>query len=180
MKNSKNPLIEEEFRTIEKKLVEIITSMGYLKGRSAKTSEIMAYIYVRQEVTQKLLRELTRYSLGTISTALQHLENLGVVRKHPDPNTRQYHYKLDGTPSQIQSRSMMDFQGYFSQIKEFLQGIEAKLSRPPLSKKRGYKNIRQFLDEMNVLIPAYEHVVQKFQTMVSDISKEEVGVTSDL
>jgi len=180
MENSKPPLIEEKFRTIEKKLVGILTNLGDLKGRSSKTSEITAYIYVRQEVTQKLLRELTGYSLGTISTALQRLENLGVVRKHPDPNTRQYHYKLDGTPSQIQSRSMMAFHGYFSQIKEFLQGIEAKLSRPPLSKKRGYKNIRQFLDEMNVLIPAYEHLIQKIQTMASGISKEEVGVTSDL
>jgi len=179
MKNSKIPLIEEKFRTIEKNLVDILTKLGYLKGRSAKTSEITACIYVRQVATQKTLRELTGYSLGTISTALQRLENLGVVRKHPDPNTRQYHYELDRTISRTGSRSMTDVQQYFSQMKEFFQGIEAKLSRPHLSKKRGYKNIRQFLDEMNVLIPAYEHVVQKFQTMASDIRKEEIGVTSD-
>lgn len=172
MKNTKPPLIEEKFRTIEKKLVDILTKLGYLKGRSSKTSGITACIYVRQEVTQKLLRELTGYSLGTISTALQRLENLGVVRKHPDPDTREYHYELDRTISQTGSRSMTGVQQYFSQMKEFFRGIEAKLSRPHLSKKQGYKNIRQFLDEMNVLIPAYEAVMQKFLTMASDIKQK--------
>lgn len=168
MRNSKTPLIEEKFRTIEKKLVDILTNLGYLKGRSAKTSEIMAYIYVRQEVTQKTLRELTGYSLGTISTALQHLEKLGMVRKHPDPDTREYHY--EGVV--VSTTTMMDFQPYFPQMKEFFRGIEAELSHSHLSKKQGYINIRQFLDEMNVLIPAYEAVMQKFLTMASNIKQK--------
>lgn len=169
MKNSKPRLIDKKLRTVEKRLVDILTNAGYLKGRSLKFSEIVAHIYIHREVTQRLLRELTGYSLGTISTALQALEERGVVHKHSDPDTHEYHYELDGTISQTMFRSVTDFQRYLSQMKEFFRGIEAKLSRPNLSKKRGYENIRHFLDEMNVLIPAYERVMEKFQALASDV-----------
>ena len=175
MENRKPCLIERKLRTVERRLVDLITSMGYLKGRSHNASEITAHIYIHQEVTQKILRKLTGHSLGTISTALQALEKQGVINKHSDPDTREYHYELDGTISQVGFRSLIDVQRYLSQLKEFLRGIEAKLSHPHLSKKRGYENIRQFLDEMNALIPAYERVMQRFQTFASDVKpKREV------
>ena len=175
MENSKPRLVEKQLRTVEKRLVNILTNAGYLKGRSRKFSEITAYIYIHQEVTQKILRKLTGYSLGTISTALQILEKQGVVNKYLDPSTREYHYELDGTISQTLFRSLRDTQRYLSQIKEFFRGIEAKLSQPGLSKKKGYENIRQFLGELSALIPAYEQVFQRFQTFVSDVNpKREV------
>jgi DNA-binding transcriptional regulator GbsR (MarR family) len=175
MENSKPRLTEGKLRTVEKRLVDVLTKMGYLKGGSRKASEITAHIYVNQEVTQKILRTLTGYSLGTISIALQALEKQGVVRKHSHPDTREYHYELDGTISEIKFRSLIDVQRYFSQIKEFLREIEAKLSRPDLSEKKGYENIRRLLDEMKVLIPAYERVMHRFQTFASDVeAKREV------
>ena len=172
MEASKPHNVEKKLRKIEKRLVDILKNFGYLKGRSSKTSEITAYLYVYQEVTQKMLRELTGYSLGTISTALRALENRGHARRHRHPHTREYHYELNGTLLQITSRSFPDIQRYFSQMKEFFEGIEAKLSRPHMSEKRGYENVRRFLDEMNVLIPAYEHALQEIRTMVLNIKQD--------
>jgi len=163
MKNDKKALAEVRFEAIERRLVEILADFGYLKGRSAKTAEVTAYIYIRGEVTQQLLRELTGYSLGTISAALQELENLGIVIKHASPDARGYIYRLAGTPSQVLSRSIADVQDYLSQISGLLEKVETKLSKPSLQQKQGYRNLRRFLDEMSVLIPAYEHVLQKFQ-----------------
>jgi hypothetical protein len=60
---------------------------------------------------------------------------------------------------------MADFPVYLSQVSEFLKEIETKLNKPSLSNKQGHKEIRQFLDEMTVLIPAYRHILQKFQTL---------------
>lgn len=175
MGNSKPRLIEGKLRTIEKRLVDILTKMGYMKGRSQKASEITAHIYVNQEITQKILRKLTGYSLGTISTVLQILEKQGIVRKHSHPDTREYHYELDGTISQIKFRSLIDVQRYFSQIEDFLREVEVKLSRPELSGKKGYEKIRQFVDEMKVLVPAYERVIQRFRTVApDDKAKQEV------
>ena len=172
MEDSKPHNIEEKLRTIEKRLIDILKNFGYLKGRSSKTSEIAAYLYVHQEVTQKILRELTGYSLGTISTALRALEKRGHAHRHRDPDTREYHYELNGTLLQITSRSVPDVQRYFSQMREFFGGIEAKLSRPHIPEKRGYENIRQFLDEMNDVIPAYEHALQEIRTMALNIKQE--------
>jgi len=179
MKSNKKASSEERLRRVEQKLVEIIANFGYLKGRSAKTSEVIAYVYIRQEVTQQLLRELTGYSLGTVSTVLQGLEKLGVVSKHSSQNERGYVYRLAGTPSQVLSQSMADFQGYLSEISGFLEQVEAKLSKPSLSKKQGYSSLRRFLDEMNVLIPAYQQVLQKFQTMRLDSRQERVGAANE-
>ena len=163
---------EEQLEAIERKLATIIANFGYLKGRSAKTTEVMAYIYIRQEATQQLLRDLTGYSLGTISAALHDLENLGAISKHPNSNSREYVYRLTGTPSQLMSRSMNDFQIYLSKISRFLKAANAKLSKPSFSKKQGYNTLRRFLDEMNILVPAYQHVLQKFQTTPSAVSKQ--------
>jgi len=173
MENSKPRLIEGKLRTVEKRLVDVLTKMGYLKGRSQKASEITAHIYVNQEVTQKILRKLTGYSLGTISTALQVLEKQRFVRKHSHPDTREYHYELDGTISQIKFRSLIDVQQYLSQIESFLREIEVKLSRPDLSEKKGYEKIRQFIDDMKVLIPAYKRVMQRFRTLAPDVKAKQ-------
>jgi hypothetical protein len=74
---------------------------------------------------------------------------------------------------------MTSFPTYLSQIGEFLEEIEKELGRGSLSKKRGYKSIRRFLDEMTVLIPAYKHILQKFQMMSLHVNEEGGGVTND-
>jgi DNA-binding transcriptional regulator GbsR (MarR family) len=175
----KKALCDEQLATIERRLANIIANFGYLKGRSAKTSEVMAFIYIRQEVTQQLLRTLTGYSLGTISAALQDLEKMGSVSKHPSPTSREYTYRLAGTPSQVLSQSMIDFQGYLGAISVFLKEIEAKLNQQSLSERQGFSDLKSFLDEMKVLIPAYQHVLQKFQKTRLNSTQKERGATSD-
>jgi DNA-binding transcriptional regulator GbsR (MarR family) len=177
MKNRKNTP-SEDLRAIEQRLADIIADFGYLKGRSAKVTKVLAYIYIRREVTQQLLRELTGYSLGTISTSLQNLEKSSIVSKYTSPDSHRYFYRIDGTLSEVLSRSMTEFPSYLSQMNEFLKEIKTKLNKPSLSNKQGYKNIRQFLDEMTVLILAYKQVMQKFQTMNPLASKKEVGKTN--
>ena len=78
MNNNQEPTAEQKLKQIEKRLVEIIASMGYFKGRSQKMAEITANIAIRKEVTQKQIRELTGYSLGTVSSALQSLQKQGL------------------------------------------------------------------------------------------------------
>ena len=86
---------------------------------------------------------------------------------------------LDGTFLHVLSKSMTSFQEYLSQTRVFLNEVEAKLSKQSLSKKKGYSSLRLFLDEMNVLIPAYEHILQKFQTTPLDSGKKRAGAASE-
>lgn len=153
---------EQKLREIENRLVEIITGMGTLKGRSKRVAEINAYIAIRKEVTQQLLRELTGYSLGSVSSTVQSLEEIGLITKHKDPNSRQYVYKYEESYTEPHSRSMGNVFEYLSQLEKFLTKIEKKLDQPSFKEKKGYENIRNFVDQMKVLFPAIKRVLSHF------------------
>lgn len=169
MKKNNISSAEQKLREVETKLVDIVTSFGYLKGRSSKSAKVTAHMSIRREITQKLLRELTGYSLGTISNTLQSLEKMGMVSKHQDPESREYHYEIDENFAQTGSRSMNNIFEYFSQLKEFLQEIKTELGQPHLSDKRGFKNIHQFVTKMDNLFPAIEQVMLKISILTADV-----------
>jgi DNA-binding transcriptional regulator GbsR (MarR family) len=152
----------QKLRDIENQLVEIITSMGQLKGRSDKMAKLAACITIRGEVTQKLLREITGYSLGTVSSSLQILEKMGFVSKYKDSNSREYLYRYEESYAQSQSRSIMNVLEYFRELDEFLKQMDDKLDKPHLKGKEGYENITEFIENMRRLFPAVEEALSKF------------------
>jgi DNA-binding transcriptional regulator GbsR (MarR family) len=166
--NPDNQTAEQKLKEIENKLVDIITQLSFLKGRQPKTSKIIGLIYLHRKTTQKQLRELTGYSLGTISTNLQSLEKIGIIRKTQDPQTREYNYELEGTIAQPGSRSVTNIFEYFSQQKNFIKQIKTKLAQPHLSNKKGYKSVNDFINKMGNVFPAIEHSTQKILTQLSD------------
>ena len=178
MQRHENTLSEKQLEIFEHKLAGIIAKLGYLKGRSAKTSAIMAHIYIRQQATQQLLRELTGFSLGTVSSSLQELEKLNVVSKHANPNERGYIYRLIKGPSQTMPTSMTDFQEYLSQTRCFLEKTEVKLKKYSLTKAEGYNRLKNFLDDMNILIPAYQQILRRF--LGTSIDTQHTKQTSQL
>lgn len=153
---------EQKLREIESELVQIITSMGYLKGRSNKIAEIAAYITIRKEVTQRLIRELTGYSLGSVSSTLQFLEKIGLVKKQKDPKSREYLYVYDQSYTEPQSRSLENVFEYFDQLERFLAGIEERLNQPGFKEKRGYYSIKSFVENMKALFEGVREALSAF------------------
>ncbi|MCW4015151.1 MAG: MarR family transcriptional regulator [Candidatus Bathyarchaeota archaeon] len=168
MKPNNTQTAEQTLKEIENKLVDTLTSLSYLKGRTPKHSKITALTYIHKKITQKQLREHTGYSMGTISNILQSLEKMGIIHKTQDPQTREYNYELEGTITQPGSRSVTNIFEYFAQQKEFLNKIKAKLDQPHISNKKGYQNINEFINKMNAIFPAIEKATQKMLTQISD------------
>jgi len=166
--NPDNQTAEQKLKEIENKLADTITNLSFLKGRQPKTSKIIALIYLHRKTTQKQLREITGYSLGTISTNLQSLEKMGIIRKTQAPQTREYNYELEGTIAQPGSRSVTNIFEYFSQQKDFIKQIKTKLAQPHLSNKKGYENVNEFINQMDAIFPAIEHSIQKILTQLSE------------
>ena len=158
-----NDRIESLFREVEKKLIRIITEMSYQKGRSVKFATIAAYSYVREKTTQKALLELTGYSRGTISTTLQKLVDDKILDKKYDKKTRQYIYENKGNIQSTLGGALTDIQDFFSLIFEKLVEIEKKLQSEEIKSKKGYDNLDEFIQEMKILMPAYQHVMEKYQ-----------------
>ena len=48
---------------------------------------------------------------------------------------------------------------YFSQLKEFLKNIEKRLEKPNLKNKKGYQNIKNFVDSMSLLFSTLEQAL---------------------
>lgn len=162
MQKNKQSYPEQKLKEIEKRLIEIIASMGYVKGRSQKMAEITANIAIRKEVTQKQIRELTGYSLGTVSLALQSLEKQGFIRKTKNSVTKEYIYTDEGAFTDFRSKSMTNLFEYFSQLKKFLKNMEKRLEKPNLKNKKGYENIKKFVDSMNLLFSTLEQTIGNF------------------
>lgn len=167
MNSNNQSTAKQKLKKIENRIADIITNLSFLKGRQPKISKIIALTYLHRKTTQKQLRELTGYSLGTISNALQSLEKMGIIRKTQDPQTREYNYELEGTIAQPGSRSVTNIFEYFSQQKIFLKKIKTKLAQQHLSNKKGYEELSQFVNKMEDIFPAIEHATQKILTQVS-------------
>jgi DNA-binding transcriptional regulator GbsR (MarR family) len=162
----------QKLRDIENRLGEIITSMGQLKGRSDKMAKLAAYITIRGEVTQKLLREITGYSLGTVSSSLQILEKMGFVSKYKDSNSKEYLYRYEESYAQSQSSSIMNVLEYFRELDEFLKQMGDKLDKHNLKGKEGYEHIREFIENMRRLFQAVEEALSKLSRPVERGSQD--------
>lgn len=155
------------FREMENKLIEIITKLSYQKGRSSKFSIIAAYAYVRENITQKKLQEITHFSRGTISTSLTKLVNDNVLQKQYDSESHQFIYQLKGTLQAILGGSTANIGGYFSFLSDKLNEVEIKLNQEGMKDKKGYENVQDFIQKMKIILPAYDHIMQKYQTSIS-------------
>ncbi|PVX27265.1 MAG: hypothetical protein CW716_03205 [Candidatus Bathyarchaeum sp.] len=171
--NKNNQTAEQKLKTIEQQLVDILTNLNFLKGRQTKISKIIALTYLHRKTTQKQLREFTGYSLGTISTTLQSLEKMGIIRKTQAPQTREYTYELEGTIAKPGSRSVTNIFEYFAQQKQFLKKIKSKLAQPQLSNKKGYKEVVEFVTKMGDIASATESVTQRFFKQLQSTDRSE-------
>ena len=90
--SEKKHLFDEKLKDYETKLVDLYEQMGLLKIQNPKLSKIYAYLRIHHNLTQKQIRDLTGFSINTISSFLTILMNSGLLRKRMIPGTRTYEY----------------------------------------------------------------------------------------
>jgi DNA-binding transcriptional regulator GbsR (MarR family) len=163
---------EMELRAIEKRLVEIIVNLGYFKGRSRRTSEILAYLCIHNKVTQKMLRKATGYSLGTVSNTLKELRHLGLIRESRDPEERERLYELVVPLSQQLAYYPVAMNRYFHEWSEFLEQLENKLRKNHIARKKGAEEIRHFINKMRVVISIAADAIDRLQFTKPEIQQE--------
>jgi DNA-binding MarR family transcriptional regulator len=79
-------------REIEKTFIKLIVDMGSIGPLSPKFTEILGYLMIHGHLTQAQINELTGFSIGTVSSNLNQMLTLGLVRKELIPKTRTYQY----------------------------------------------------------------------------------------
>ena len=76
----------------EKILVNYHLSIANFSSESTKVALIRAYLSIHGELTQRQLKDLTKFSISTISTNLANLVDVGYIKRKMKTGTHEYIY----------------------------------------------------------------------------------------
>ena len=126
-------------------------------GRKEKVSAVLAQFYLRPELTHKELQDLTGYSAGAISQALQYLMDKKAITEYKPMGRGPHIYKiknmaqfLAGTFTSIAELYLAN-KKVFEEIKEGLNEFPKEFQDILL-----YKGVKEYSDLFLEILPVYE------------------------
>jgi DNA-binding transcriptional regulator GbsR (MarR family) len=143
---------KQKFRNIEKKLLDYALEIGQRRS-SEKITIINFYLFMYESLTQKELKKLTNFSIGTISTHLNAMISLGLIEKNLIPGTHQYTYSFILKPKAYASSGIDIALNAKKEAEQFFQGIKAKLDELKVNKGAKFLKgrIEEFIDYLTMI-----------------------------
>ena len=87
-------LLRGKSKKIERRIVSFYATIGKMDSLSPKLTEVYAYLRIYDELSQEQLRQLTGFSLSTISAILQSFLQADIISREMIPGTHKNLYKL--------------------------------------------------------------------------------------
>lgn len=173
--DNKNHLYDERLKQYEERLVKVFKNISKEKRTNPKITKIMTYLFLHDALTQKELKELTGYSIGTISTYLSVLTGIfstpGTAIKFVKqriPGTHTYAYKLEGDTSQLFDSGLDIFLKFSETSKPFIKQNIKKLRDLEKNRKKGAKFLANRLEDINKVFEKYEEIFPKMLKDMED------------
>jgi len=111
---------EPEIRRIEQEIIKFFAEKTpEYTGRHLIISAVMAYFYIRRNLTQRDLQKLTGFSAGAISKAVRQLVDMNVIIREMIPGTHTHMYKMETLPFRSPS--------YFLQTEKTLEKLHKEI-----------------------------------------------------
>ncbi len=146
----------QKFRNIEKKVLDYALEIGQRRS-SEKITMINFYLFMYESLTQKELKNLTNFSMGTISTHLNAMISLGLIEKKLISGTHKYTYSFILKPKTFASSGIDIALNAKSEAEQFFQGIKARLE--DLKDKKGAEflmnRIEEFIDYLTMMLEIF-------------------------
>jgi len=109
-----------EIRQIEQEIVEFFAEKTpEYTGRHPIIAAVMAYFYIRRNLTQRDLQNLTGFSAGTISKSVRQLVDMNVITEEIIPGTHTHIYKMEKLP--------FSSPRYFLRTEKLIEELEKEL-----------------------------------------------------
>jgi DNA-binding transcriptional regulator GbsR (MarR family) len=155
-----------ELRRIEQDIVDFFAEKSpQYTGRNPIIATILAYFYTRKQLTQKELRTLTKFSAGTISTALRQLVEMNFIKKELIAGTHKHIYTMDKLPFRSPSYFMKTENVLEKQRKELEEIKEAlEFKAEEMQHLEDYQNIYAItmqLIEVLAKVPVFMALIEK-------------------
>ena len=159
-----NHIFKGKLKDFEQELVKFFSDLTEENPKGNIYTDIAAYLFIHRNLTQKQLKELTGFSVGSISNILSILENTGVIEKkpvlltHKKKKVRVNTYSL-GNNRDMFLKSQRSRLANASKTYQFILSKKKELEEFKNQDKKGYKllssrmeDILKFLDNISTVV----------------------------
>ena len=181
-------LLSKQSKKIEQEIVTFYKTAGKMVDLNPRMTEIFAYLKIYESLTQKQLKRLTGFSLGTISTTLQLFLQTDIIGRSIIPRTHTNLYSIKPekgnfvyTPSLKIIEDLEKLDSYIVDKQTELQKtqrrhpVEAKFLHLRLNSLRNYVETQRrqinrkqkysfFEESTSEILPLNEIIVYPFET----------------
>jgi len=144
-KSSRKHIFDGKIRVYEKQIVNYFKEISGIRTQNVKIATIIAYCLVHRNLTQKQLRDLTGYSMGTISSSLTSLVRFGILKKQIIPGTHEFDYILPSSMVQIIDLYRGSVLAEIFKARDFFQTLQKEINVDDLLRFR-IVDMLSFLD----------------------------------
>ncbi len=149
-------LFNDKLRKYEDKLVEILLDIAESKRVNPKISTISSYILIHENLTQKELKELTDFSMGSISTFLSVMTGTGAVKRERIPHTHTYMYSFSGKLEDLTTKGIEIALSSFVSIESYLKNKTKVLEKLIEQSKEGAEHLSHRIEDLLGIFELYK------------------------
>ncbi|MFX1568254.1 MAG: MarR family transcriptional regulator [Promethearchaeota archaeon] len=146
-------LFDNKLRSYEDKIVDFLLDIARTKRVNPKISTISSYLLIHGKLTQKELKELTGFSMGSISTFLSVMTGTGVFQKKRIPKSHTFTYSFTGELEDLTTKGIEIALSSFSPLDIYLKSKKNELKKYIEQSKKGAQHLFNRIDE---LLEAFE------------------------
>ena len=167
-----NHLFDAKLRKYEDKLVEIFLDIGQSKRANPKMSAIASYLLIHGKLTQKEIKELTGFSMGTVSTYLSVMTGTEHFQKQRIDRTHTFTYSFSGKLEVLTTRALEVAVSSLGSIEIYLKNKIETLKKLIGQSKKGAKHLSQRIDELIESFEIYKKIFSSDGILSEEIQKQ--------
>jgi DNA-binding transcriptional regulator GbsR (MarR family) len=180
---TKSHLFSDKLRKYEDILVEFLLDIAQTKRVNPKISTISSYLLIHDKLTQKELKELTGFSMGSISTFLSVMTGTGVFQKERIPHTHTFTYSFTGKLEDLTTKGIEIALSTFDPLETYLKSKNEDLIKSINQSKEGAQHLSNRIEELLETFGIYKKLFPMLaetttDEALKDLSSEPLKLTS--
>jgi DNA-binding transcriptional regulator GbsR (MarR family) len=149
--------IDSKLDDLKNEIVNQYIRINLAMGTDEIKTKVLINFYIKRELTQKELRELTGYSAGKISEVLEELIDSGLITEEIPEGRGPYIYTIKDFQKSLFMSIKKSTEIYLHYSEEFKK-IKEEINKFPVTivENEVLKGIQNFLDKYFRMLPVYE------------------------
>jgi DNA-binding transcriptional regulator GbsR (MarR family) len=169
---------EGRMREIEKSLVDYHLDIARASQKSNKAALLLAYLSIHGQLTQRQLKQLTKFSISTVSTQLAILVESGYVQREMIKGTHEYFYSSVYFAPVETNQAFDEVLGSLNPEIRFLNELIAELNLIGNAALKGYRLLSARLNETLRVFEFYEAMLKVLEDPQQSLDIEAYKVPS--